>query len=515
MLNISKSLKTIFLCFFTVCFSICISFINYPEKNINYFNSDATWHTLLTMNAYSQTPESIHKFVPIVTLGKPGDKHIPWGAAISDKNGNYYYTSFSPASYFLPYAFCNILHIPLTERNLYIFNSFLLILSSVLLAIFIKEIFKNSKHKYLLAYIAIILYVTIPEIMHSMGIVYWAQSLMQVMLLAQILCYCKKDNSKLANTLFYLLSFINPYIEWTGFVANIGFIIAEYFNKLTKKEKIFFTLKILSITMFSGLILCAHFLLNVSFEQFVNTSFQRCSERHGEINDICKLIFGYFQSFKILWLLIFVYIVGIMYKNKNSIFFHNYPLTIILLFPILENFLLLNHAIYYSFDRMKLAFIMIVIICDMFNELLIRYNVKKIILACLSLVIICSFSNVLLYKKDTNYRWEIDYLANNNILADYIIKKYGNTDYAIATNYDVRGYLTLLFNKNIYEYINLDKIPNISGNANFYIYLYQERTIIGIPKITCITIFDKNKKELEKITVEDNKITKEALYDIR
>ena len=63
--------------FFMIILIACfISIINYTSKDIQYKNSDATWHTLLTIKAYSQTPVSVHKFVPIVTLGDINNKHI-------------------------------------------------------------------------------------------------------------------------------------------------------------------------------------------------------------------------------------------------------------------------------------------------------------------------------------------------------------------------------------------------------------------------------------------------------
>ncbi|MBZ5745722.1 hypothetical protein [Clostridium butyricum] len=54
-------------------------------NNENYKNSDATYHVLLTMKAYDETPYSVHKFLPIVSLGGAMDKEIKWRATIPDK----------------------------------------------------------------------------------------------------------------------------------------------------------------------------------------------------------------------------------------------------------------------------------------------------------------------------------------------------------------------------------------------------------------------------------------------
>ena len=75
------------------------------RENYNYLNSNATWHVLLTVQAYDETPASVHNFLPIVSLGDEYDKEIQWAEMLDDKQGNYYYTSFSTVGFVLPYIF--------------------------------------------------------------------------------------------------------------------------------------------------------------------------------------------------------------------------------------------------------------------------------------------------------------------------------------------------------------------------------------------------------------------------
>lgn len=66
--------------------------------------------------------------------------------------------------------------------------------------------------------------------MHGMGIVYWHHSIMQVTLPLQIMAFIKmKDGSKRAGIAFFILVLVNPYIEWTGYVANAGYALYELF----------------------------------------------------------------------------------------------------------------------------------------------------------------------------------------------------------------------------------------------------------------------------------------------
>jgi sugar phosphate isomerase/epimerase len=115
---------------------IMVSIIKFRGGEINYLDSDATWHTLLTMQAYDETPISQHKFLPIVSLGGVDNKGISWGATIPDKEGNFYYTSFSPAGFVLPYLFIKVFRLPINEKSLYYFNTLLFAISAVLWAFF-------------------------------------------------------------------------------------------------------------------------------------------------------------------------------------------------------------------------------------------------------------------------------------------------------------------------------------------------------------------------------------------
>lgn len=56
------------------------AFIRQPNwGDCDYYNSDATWHALLTIEAYRETDSSQHLFLPIVSLGAESDKWISWG----------------------------------------------------------------------------------------------------------------------------------------------------------------------------------------------------------------------------------------------------------------------------------------------------------------------------------------------------------------------------------------------------------------------------------------------------
>lgn len=129
----------------TIFLVTAISITKYRSDEVDYLNADATWHTLLTIEAYNEMPVSEHMSLPIVSLGGDENKYISWGATIPDEEGNYYYTSFSPAGYFAPWLFMKVFRLEICEKSLYIFNSVLFTISAVLWGIFISWILRSEK----------------------------------------------------------------------------------------------------------------------------------------------------------------------------------------------------------------------------------------------------------------------------------------------------------------------------------------------------------------------------------
>src|SRR6476620_2950409 len=76
--------------------SAAVRFAMYDSRQ-NVADLDATYHVLLTVQAYRETPVSVHRFLPLVTLGHAPERGVPFGTTVPDAHGIYYYTSFTPA----------------------------------------------------------------------------------------------------------------------------------------------------------------------------------------------------------------------------------------------------------------------------------------------------------------------------------------------------------------------------------------------------------------------------------
>lgn len=447
-----------------IIMTVAVSFVKYRGGEVNYLNSDATWHTLLTMEAYEETPISVHKFLPIVSLGGMDNKHISWGATIPDLEGNYYYTSFSPAGYVLPYFFVKIFHLPINEKSLYIFNTILFSISAVLWLIFLLRVYKGSRVSTGVALTGVLAYIFSPELFHGMGIVYWHQSVMQVTLLIQLLAYYiwKVESSRRAKILYFIMNVVNPYIEWTGYIANVGFAIAELLMFWKKNDKKTWKSVRMTgmLTIVSFLLFTVHYVSVVSTNDFFLALKNRFFARNFTTSVLLSDVFsGYLRSFLYLWVLVFILMAWVGVQNGRIEIRHK-CLMLVLLFPLLENIVMKQHALSYSYDRMKLAFILSFLICELNEQILTNTSKKSFSILCIVINIVCCIGNVKSYLGNENYIWETCYRQNNKILANYINCNYD--DSILVTNAMVRGYLNLLFGKGIYERMDIESVKNIA-----------------------------------------------------
>ncbi len=302
-----------------VVIAMCFRF---RSDSINYYNSDATWHTLLTVECYRETPVSQHMFLPIVSLGAADDKYIPWGACLPDSEGNYYYTSFSAAGFFAAWLFLKITQLPVAEFSLYIWNNLLLAVSAVLLMYLIALVHKDKKYKDLLSLIAGLTYIWAPEILHGQGVVYWTHSIMQVTLLLQIIFWYQyaivgKNRPK---CLIYPMAFINPYVEWTGYVANVGFALPEIIRlwKCDKRKAISTGFVFATATLTSFALFCGHYLLRLERTAFFATIRERFFDCGLAANiAFTDLLARYFKSNLYVWLLLLLLLVGCFLFKKS------------------------------------------------------------------------------------------------------------------------------------------------------------------------------------------------------
>lgn len=508
LLNFKNKLHFIFLGIVVVVLLSAV--FRYRSGEIDYLNSDATWHTLLTIEAYDETPVSEHLFLPIVSLGKESDKGIPWGATVPDKKGNYFYTSFSPAGYALPWLFFKIFHLPVNETSLYCFNTVLFCVSSLIWIWLLSIVYKDDKHKEILCFIGGFSYALAPELLHGMGIVYWHQSIMQVTLLLQIVMYYKYAvlGDKKCKWIFYILSLINPCIEWTGYVANVGFAAAELICNRKKGIKLIFikTASLGALTAASFLCFSFHYLLRIDKAVYIAALKDRFTARNISTDAALTDMFGgYFKSFLYLWIILLIFAVWCFIRNKK-LELSNGILILVMSFPVLENVIMKQHAIAYTYDRMKAAFVIIFIMCELARNIL--DNKKRQIdgVIIIEITAFLSVINILTYSFDPSYIREVNYRSDNEALASAVTEKYPDALYASGT--EIRGYMNLLFERGIFENVLPERAAELAAER-------QKDHVVYITKdgyqVTDIVVYDIDTGE-EVIYTVKNKVISENRY---
>lgn len=480
-------------------------FLRFPwDKDKVYYSQDASYHVLLTACAYGETPASVHKYLPLITLGTLQDKYIPWEDTLCDSEGNYYYTSFSAAGFFLPYLFFRAFRLSVTMENLYLFNSFLYLLCTFFTWYLFRLLFSRDRDAWLTGLFAALIYAFQTETLHSQGIVYWHHSLFQLLFLLQLLCFIK---GKTLPFLFFCL--LNPYTEWTGYVANGGFALIYL---LRKDGKRFLSTCIATVGALALFIL--HYASVLPFNEVISALYKRFFAR-GITSAVSWTAFikGYFCSYGFfLAILFFLLIFTLVNIRRRQTFLSSlkerWEIFFLLLFPLLENLLMQQHVVFYSYDRLKctLPMIYLFLLCLKAIPADSKYG-GKILKTGIAAVILMACCNMTYYlKADSFYSHTADYLEDNILLAEYIKEHYPAKDRLTGQNNATRGYSNLLFHGGIYEYQDALSGLELLNNERYYVYLNSEDLPFNIYRYDYALVYDTFENTVTRIHVQNGTV---------
>lgn len=453
---------------FVFLFSIFIRFDKFSSQQ-NVANLDASYHVLLTTKALTDNPVSIHKLLPILTLGSPSDKGIPWGATVPDEYGNYYYTSFPSMGFIAPYLYFKITNLSLTLKNLMIFNLLIHLVATLLLCrwlhLVLTKINISERLRGAILTIGASSYLLAYESLFSHGIVYWNHSLFQIIWLLQLilltqLLYASPKKRHIIWLLVVCL--IAPLTEWTGYLTNAS--IAIYF--LTKSNYRKISLAVIATTALSGLLFIGQFLLAIS-PKFLYLSLKSrflgrssVSDQQNSFGSLGpQLLHGYWESYSFLLLLPFVLVLAFLIvkfaKRKALLALPPFAggLLFVLCAPLLENILLLQHAVEYNFDRLKTLIPIIFVVSVLIP--LFHAHIRKVILVLWVFAIagnVWGYYNVERQSIYFNHK-ETDiqkYIDNDNVLIK-LLQQQTEPDALYAITGGVRGWVDFTLNRNVYE----------------------------------------------------------------
>jgi len=453
------------------------------RSDIGARNLDATFHVLLTLTAYSENPVKEHYYLPIISLGSDRDKNIPWGATLSTGDGNYIYTSFPPLGFLAPYIWLNTFNLAPTVPNLANFNFVLGGLTALILFFLLKNMLSFYGANEWVGIGGSLSGASISvfshEVLQSTGIIYWHQSLFQLFMAAMLLAIFEYGSKRkiipdtYINFAIILLALVLPLTEWTGYLFNANLIFCLFiFRKYLSENCQRLAFWVTAATIAAGLFTVLHFGLAVGYTQLFHNFFIRGMQRSAANSNALDLLKAYLLSYGAFIAAILTSLL-LIYQNKKKIPLGRMKILIFILtcsaVPLIENIILMNHAVTYSFDRLKFIFPAAIILAFGF----VMANRLQRVMLSIVLILACISGYV-------DYREGIEKLSgwsavdlSNRKFKDNISTQVNLDCSIIATNLDVRGYANLLFHHGIFENVTKDEIKvslkNVPACASIYL----------------------------------------------
>ncbi|HEX3046586.1 MAG TPA: hypothetical protein VHY08_17655 [Bacillota bacterium] len=181
-----------------------------------------------------------YKFNPIMTYPNHADKNINNQASNhEDSNGNFYYTSYPPFAYILPYLVFRLFRIYPDVLPLQLFNLFFHFICAWFIYLIIARLLKKSKNPYFMNVPAIIgftVYLFSPAPLWFHSNVYMADMMVQTFFIIGIYLFLKISSEFEGRRMDYLgfgaINFLMVYTEWLGiFFAVTVFVFSVFWIK--------------------------------------------------------------------------------------------------------------------------------------------------------------------------------------------------------------------------------------------------------------------------------------------
>ena len=176
------------------------------------------WHEMGITSAH---------FAPIVTYPGQANKHINnQGSDLIDRGGNYYYTSYPPLAYYLPYVIFELLHVYPAVLPLQILNLSLHFMSGLFVYLALRVLLNCERQMCVPAIVGFVVYIFSPETLWVQANVYMSDMLAQVFFAAGIylvLRLAKRRSSGIWSSVgFGGFIFCFVYTEWLGVMFAFG-----------------------------------------------------------------------------------------------------------------------------------------------------------------------------------------------------------------------------------------------------------------------------------------------------
>jgi len=433
---------------------------------------EATYHAAWTMKVLSEAPIASHALLPSVVLDPLVGDTLLWGATPPTKGGGLIYTSFPPAGFVGPLAALSIFGVQVSASSLIVFNALLGLATAFVMLFLMREVMRLIPSKdrvpfagtWMVSSLLAGCYLWSSEALLTHGAVYWAHSVSQVFFVGACLMFLRHQAFGLRPLSIFGIAVLCggfALLEWTGYVFNAGLtsiLIIQAFRSegAKRKEHLLLAVSIAGATLLVLIGTVIHYASMIGFEAMFETSLSRAERRSGfsdPMGSLSALPNAYLVSFGLLVPLA-IFAVFKLYKTGHLIG----PVGLVILaafLPMLENLVLMDHALSYSFDRLKLSVPLLMAlaawIACLSGRRALQVSVFCVAAIGLSGAVIYEF-RTLPYSawRDVQYQNDTRVLdISSDPLADCAV--YGHAR-------STRGYLNLLLDRDVYERSSLQEM---------------------------------------------------------
>jgi len=486
--------KPVLLIFILFVISVFVRLPNLLDRPLANHNEDATSHVLVTLKSFEEHSISEHKFLPIFTRGGEASANIDNlpTAARSDGRGNWFYTSFPPLSFAVPFWGIKLFGGSIEPLTLRIFNLILHLISAYLLYSIVSQCFQErNSDKIPLgilspAIVAVTVYLFSAEPLWSHSNAYWSLSLAQPIWLLVIFITLKIN--KIQNTcppinfklLIYLglFLFLLCYTDWIGYVVSVSIflysltsLLFNIFSKTrTSNKKIKGFLRLCAVTLaipiISSIVMITHFSSVIGVREYIEALFFRFTYRsNSDSNFLRGLLENYILGYGAFLFCILIFVFFLTFHTNNLIKFKKqqkdreqskqliqkqlFLLVWLASFPIIENFLLLQHAASYTFATLKVSVLISIIVGILYYKLQFFYK-KRFLNIIVTLMVVLSVSTYYWVNKPSIIRESTDLQLYGEQAGDLIRHTVSKEEIAFIDT-PVRGHLIYYAGRNIVE----------------------------------------------------------------
>jgi hypothetical protein len=470
---------------------------------------EASYHVLWTGRALAHSSPASHHYLPTVTRDPTPGNPISWGGTVATPGGSYVYTSFPPLGFLIPTTLMNLRKAGGSFCALGLLNTLIGLAAALMLAGLARASVLGTRSEsdgawhtgWIVFGLIGVCYLFLRESLVAHGSVYWAQSPAQLTLIAGSWSAYRLFQGRgggLSMLVLGLACLVYPLLEWTGFVFDFGVFLAFGYTLLAARRgaggmsagtaALVMAIVVLA-ALAAGIGTLVHYFSVIGVEAMFKALAMRANARRGRAHELLSLSLGYFISFGALVplaaLAAWRAIERRLFRGDRAFWL----LLFVTSFPAIENVLLMQHASEFSFDRLKLAVPMLLL----GGAVLAAEQLARHVAVLVGIAYLVIASNVEIFANDQlYYRPWGEAVKDNRALVESFGKDPLASCAAYASSGRVRGYLNLLFDRDIYEQTDMDKLaarPEIAGRCGV-VMIGTKEVFTDLPRVTGIEVFD-------------------------